>query len=75
MMSFEKLNEPTLCNKCGGLGETFDTTSGIFIPCNIEKCVDGFIEDSEIKISRREIHNSSNDIDLFYSDNNSSSFS
>ena len=74
-MNFEKLNPTIICYNCGGLGETLDTKNGTFVPCNIEKCIDGFIEDSEIKISRREIHNSSNDIDLFYSDDNSSSSS
>ena len=63
-MNFEKLNPTIICHNCGGLGETFDTKNGTFVPC--------FIEDSEIKISRREIHNSSNGIDLFYSDDNSS---
>ena len=74
-MNFEKLKATIICHNCGGLGETFDTKNGTFVPCNIENCIDGFIEDSEIKISRREIHNSSNGIDLFYSDDNSSSSS
>ena len=48
-MDFEKLNLTIICHNCGGLGETFDTKNGTFVPCNIEKCIDGFIEDSEIK--------------------------
>ena len=67
-MDFEKLKTTIICHNCGGLGKTLDTKNGMFIPCNVENCIDGFIDDSEIKPSRREISDSINNIELFYSD-------